>query len=229
MASLLFVAISAQLMRDEGPTEEYQQKSAFYGVQYTKFGQLRTFDAAWNQILIINLPTFADYAPLLQELRTYCYMMTDTNFGPVDYLTGKQLGVPPEATSAHAELIKSCRGYERTMRNTLKELLFSAFNESLPNPTAPNHEIVNTITSKTDQDFKLNVRTFDSADFEIHGNNRVIFNPINTEEPATTTVEPTNTTATFATSQSITDNAKTFSETVTEIQSLIQPPKPSQL
>ena len=190
IASLLFVTISAQLMRDEGPTEEYQQKSAFYGVQYTKFGQLRTFDAAWNQILIINLPTFADYAPLLEELRTYCYMMTDANFGPVDYITGKRLEVPKEAASAHAELIKSCRGYERTMRNTLKELLLSAFNESLPNPTAPNHEIVNTITSKTDREFKLNVRTFDSADFEIHANNRVTFNPINSEEPTTTTEEP---------------------------------------
>ena len=106
IVSLHFIAISAQLMRDEGPTEEYQQKSAFYGIQYTKFGQLRTFDAAWNQILIINLPTFADYAPLLQELRTYCYMMTDTNFGPVDNITDKQLEVQKEATSAHAELIK---------------------------------------------------------------------------------------------------------------------------
>ena len=77
IVSLLFVATSAQLMRDEGSTEKYQQKSAFYGVQHTKFGQLRTFDAAWDQILIITLE---DYAPFLAELLTYCYMMTDTNF-----------------------------------------------------------------------------------------------------------------------------------------------------
>lgn len=44
--SFIVFAISAQLMQDEGPSEKYQQRSAFYSIQYTKFGQFRTFDAA---------------------------------------------------------------------------------------------------------------------------------------------------------------------------------------
>ena len=126
----------------------------------------------------------------------------------------KRLDVPKEAASAHVELVRSCRGYERTMRNTLKELLFSAFNDSSPNPTAPNHEIVSTITSKTDRDFKISVRTFESADFQTHHDNRVSIESINSDQSVPTAKKVTGTTESLPTDTSA-DNETTVPETIT--------------
>ena len=100
------------------------------------------------------------------------------------------------------------------MRNTLKELLFSAFNESLPNPTAPNHEIVSTITSKINSDFEISVRTFDSADFQTHHNNRVSIQPINYDQSVPTTNKPTSATEPLPTDTSA-ENNTTVPETTT--------------
>lgn len=171
--SIFILTARGQIPKDEGPSEAFQKSSAFYGLQLTKFGTLRTFDTLWSQIILINLPRYSDYEPLLNELKAYCFSLNEDSFGPVDIITGKRVNVPEAAIAAHGQLIKACRGFERTMQNTVKNLLHSAFSETLSNARAPNDAIVDLITSKTERDYKLDVRTLDVSQLDIHRQHQV--------------------------------------------------------
>ena len=56
VASILFSA-RGQMLREDGPSKQFQRSAAFYGINFMRASQLRTFDAYWSQIIAVTLPS----------------------------------------------------------------------------------------------------------------------------------------------------------------------------
>ena len=144
------------MLRDDGPSEEFQRSAAFYGINFIRAGQLRTFDAYWSQIIAVSLPSVSDYDQISNELRAYCLLMDDDAYAPIDINTNKTIrDIFNKVKQSKDQLTRACRGFERTMKITLNDLINSAFKESLPNPTIMRDKTVELLTSKVSRQFQF--------------------------------------------------------------------------
>lgn len=157
---IIFVSCAyGQLMRDDGPSEQFQKSAAFYGLQVQRTGQLRTFDAIWNQLIVIQLPRASDYQQITEELHTYCLMMDAESYLPLDIHTNMTINQKvDEIRKTTGALQKSCRSFERTMKTKLTSMLNSAFKESLPNPSITRDSTVDLLTGNLDRNYEFSAQ-----------------------------------------------------------------------
>ena len=144
----IFLTVSGQMLRGDGPSEEFQRSAAFYGINYMRAGQMRTFDAYWFQIIAVSLLSVSDYDQISNELRAYCRLMDDA-YAPIDINTNKTIRyIFNKVKQSKDQLIRACRGFEPPMKITLNDLVNSAFKESPLNPTIMREKAVEPLTSK---------------------------------------------------------------------------------
>lgn len=145
---------------DDFPNEKTLRGLAMYGVNVQRRGELRTYDSFFDQIIMITLPSEQDYRQIIDAIYAHCASLDVERF----YTYGidpNQPGTEVNHTLSEMyrnKIVTDCKNFYSTAKRVTKEMLTSAFSETLPQPRLTPSESQQMISGYYEENLDLKVR-----------------------------------------------------------------------